>query len=302
MTRGQDKSGRFATTYMLSSVAACVAEISTFPFDIIKTRLQAQALISQPKYRGFFATGVGIFREEGMLRLYRGLSPACLRHCIYSGFRVMSYEVLRDKVFGKNIDGSFPLWKGLLAGMCAGAMGQFFASPTDLVKVQLQLDGKLATPRYSGTIDAFKSIYRRGGMRGLWKGWVPNCQRAALVQMGDLTTYDASKQFILRETDLPDNAIVHTLASGISGVVAATLGAPSDVIKTRIMNQPTDPKTGRGVLYHSSFDCLKKTVSQEGFMALYKGWFPTWMRMAPWSLIFFLTFEQARRVFGLDSF
>ena len=39
----------------------------------------------------------------------------------------------------------------------------------------------------------------QGGAKGLWKGWVPNCQRAALVQLGDLTTYDAAKQFLLRE-------------------------------------------------------------------------------------------------------
>ena len=28
---------------------------------------------------------------------------------------------------------------------------------------------------------------------------MPNCQRAALVQVGDLTTYDASKQFLMRK-------------------------------------------------------------------------------------------------------
>lgn len=101
------------------------------------------------------------------------------------------------------------------------------ASPTDLVKVQLQLDGKLIAAgkeprccvvvvpstlynpnrlavfvRYKGTIDAFRTIASQGGVKGLWKGWVPNCQRAALVQIGDLTTYDAAKQFILRNTSV----------------------------------------------------------------------------------------------------
>lgn len=146
----------------------------------------------------------------------------------------------------QNPDGTFPLWKGIAAGMSAGAIGQFFgesfpvwfvcmlnmlvgiaASPTDLVKVQLQLDGKLIAAgkeprccvvvvpstlynpnrlavfvRYKGTIDAFRTIASQGGVKGLWKGWVPNCQRAALVQIGDLTTYDAAKQFILRNTSV----------------------------------------------------------------------------------------------------
>ena len=42
----------------------------------------------------------------------------------------------------QNEDGSFPLWKGIAAGMLAGATGQFIASPTDLVKVQMQMEGK----------------------------------------------------------------------------------------------------------------------------------------------------------------
>lgn len=32
--------------------------------------------------------------------------------------------------------------KSVVGGMCAGAIGQFFASPTDLVKVQMQMEGK----------------------------------------------------------------------------------------------------------------------------------------------------------------
>lgn len=35
----------------------------------------------------------------------------------------------------------------------------------------------------------------------------------------------------------------------------------------------------RGLLYKSSTDCLIQTVQGEGFMSLYKGFIPTWMRM-----------------------
>ena len=97
--------------------------------------------------------------------------------------------------------------------MSAGIIGQAVASPTDLVKVQMQADGKRVLaghpPRYtyrqhhsyllntriynsrcvdhSGLINAFSTIARQGGLAGLWKGVIPNCQRAGLVQLGDLT-------------------------------------------------------------------------------------------------------------------
>lgn len=100
------------------------------------------------------------------------------------------------------------------------------------------------------------------GVRGLWKGSIPNVQRAALVNLGDLTTYDTAKQLIMQKTGLPDSHFLHCLSRYIlirfcltiflkfnciyvyfsicAGLVAATLGTPADVVKTRVMNQPTD--------------------------------------------------------------
>ena len=52
------------------------------------------------------------------------------------------YEVIREKILKKNPDGSYPLWKSSLGGLTAGALGQFIASPTDLVKVQMQMEGR----------------------------------------------------------------------------------------------------------------------------------------------------------------
>lgn len=38
--------------------------------------------------------------------------------------------------------------------------------------------------RFHGVHHAFAKILAEGGVRGLWAGWVPNIQRAALVNMG----------------------------------------------------------------------------------------------------------------------
>lgn len=38
--------------------------------------------------------------------------------------------------------------------------------------------------RVHGVINAFAKIMKEGGIRGLWAGWVPNVQRAALVNLG----------------------------------------------------------------------------------------------------------------------
>ena len=88
---------------------------------------------------------------------------------------------------------------------------------------------------------------------GMWRGWAPSCQRAALVQIGDLTSYDYFKQTIL-SWGFEDGPTCHAMASAGAGLVAATLGTPADVIKTRVMNQPLDAH-GKGTLHSSTFDC-----------------------------------------------
>lgn len=60
----------------------------------------------------------------------------------------------------------------LLAGCTTGAMAVAFAQPTDVVKVRFQAQTRLADgeKRYKGTMDAYKTIARDEGIKGLWKG------------------------------------------------------------------------------------------------------------------------------------
>ncbi|KAB1261309.1 Mitochondrial uncoupling protein 4 [Camelus dromedarius] len=260
-----------ASKFLLSGCAATVAELATFPLDLTKTRLQIQGEAALARlgggageaapYRGMVRTALGIIQEEGFLKLWQGVTPAIYRH------------------IGIYLDSSR---KSVIGGMMAGVVGQFLANPTDLVKVQMQMEGKRKLEgkplRFRGVHHAFAKIFTEGGIRGLWAGWVPNIQRAALVNMGDLTTYDTVKHYLVLNTPLEDNIMTHGLSSLCSGLVASILGTPADVIKSRIMNQPRD-KQGRGLLYKSSTDCLIQAVQGEGFMSLYKGFLPSWLRM-----------------------
>lgn len=296
-----------AIKYMMSVAAASVAESVTYPLDLTKTRLQIQGEVatggSKVQYRGMLRTAMGIAKEEGMFHLWRGMLPALYRHAIYTGFRMSAYEEIRNSLSRKDKDG-FSLWKKVVAGMLAGGIGQFVASPTDLVKTQIQMEGRRRLlgkpPRVEGMMDALRKIVAQAGVLGLWRGCWPNVQRAALVNLGDLSTYDSVKEAILKKTSLEDNSLTHCLSSGCAGLVGAIMGTPADVVKARVMNQPTD-SMGRGTVYKNSLDCLMVTVKGEGFMALYKGFLPCWLRMAPWSLTFWLSFEQIRKAFGATA-
>ena len=241
-----------------------------------------------------------LFLEEGISKLMLGLEAACLRHVFYSGIRVMLYEFLRDKtkIFGRNQDGVFPIHKSIICALLSGGVGQFIASPTDFVKVQMQVEGlRIITGKeriYRGTFDCFKCLYNKYGFIGLWNGCIPNVQRGALIQIGDLFAYDTAKQTILKYTNLDDNWILHGLSSTIAGLVSTIMCNPCDVVKTRIMNNPNE--------FKGTFHCFTTIIRNEGFFSLYRGFFPIWARLGPWTIIFYLTFEKLRNIYGLKSF
>lgn len=87
---------------------------------------------------------------------------------------------------------------------------------------------------------------------------------------------------------------------------SAVASTPLDVIRTRLMNQKrvlVTSMNGGGVttpaakLYEGTIHCGMQTVRTEGVMALYKGFIPAWLRMGPWNIIFFITYEQLKNLY-----
>jgi len=87
----------------------------------------------------------------------------------------------------------------------------------------------------------------------------------------------------------------------VAGLVGTAAACPADVVKSRMMNQSYDA-TGKGLYYANSMDCLRRTVFEEGPLALYKGFLTCWIRLAPWTLVFWVTNEKLRQKSGLVGF
>lgn len=78
---------------------------------------------------------------------------------------------------------------------------------------------------------------------------------------------------------------------GLAGALASN---PVDVVRTRMMNQRAI--VGHVDLYKGTLDGILKMWKHEGFFALYKGFWPNWLRLGPWNIIFFITYEQLKRL------
>lgn len=75
----------------MGSLSKVGASVSTYPLQVIKTRLQApQYLASQ--YKGFLDCAMKMFRQEGIAGFYKGIVPNVLRVTPASALTFYAYE------------------------------------------------------------------------------------------------------------------------------------------------------------------------------------------------------------------
>ncbi|XP_024215286.1 mitochondrial uncoupling protein Bmcp isoform X2 [Halyomorpha halys] len=268
---------------------------STFPIDTTKTRLQVQGQkfdkkCASLKYRGMTDALLKISKQEGFIALYSGISPAVLRQATYGTIKFGSYYSLKDFLENGEESVSTNICCAVVAGMVSSAI----ANPTDVLKVRMQV---LGMDNRLGLFACFKDIYNLEGLSGLWRGVGPTSQRAAVIAAVELPIYDFCKHCL--KSKIGDSVSNHFISSFIASLGTAVASTPLDVLRTRLMNQRkfiiTDRKSSN--IYKGTLDCLIQTVKNEGIMALYKGFIPTWIRMGPWNIIFFITFEQFKKIF-----
>ncbi|XP_076018499.1 kidney mitochondrial carrier protein 1-like isoform X1 [Genypterus blacodes] len=308
--------------FVFGGLASITAECGTFPIDLAKTRLQVQGQVGDSKYReiryrGMLHAIARIGREEGPKALYSGLAPAMLRQASYGTIKIGTYQTLKGLLVDRPEDET--LLTNVACGVLAGVISSSIANPTDVLKIRMQAQGNVIQ---GSMMCNFINIYQQEGTRGLWKVNTPlntavlfvlidqfevghhirllslslcqgvslTAQRAAIVVGVELPVYDITKKHLILSGFMGDNVYTHFVSSFVCGLAGALTSNPVDVVRTRMMNQRG------GALYQGTVDCLLQTWRSEGFMALYKGFFPNWLRLGPWNIIFFLAYEQLKKM------
>ena len=187
--------------------------------------------------------------------------------------------------------GDVPLHLKIAAGLTTGGIGIAIASPTDLVKVRMQAEGKLpagAPKRYPSAMAAYGIIVKQEGVAALWTGLTPNVMRNSVINAAELASYDQVKSTLLK-AGMEDNVPTHILSGLGAGFVACCVGSPVDVVKSRVMGDSAG-------VYKGFADCVVQTASKEGVGAFYKGFLPNFGRLGSWNVVMFLTLEQVKRL------
>ncbi|CAG9784750.1 unnamed protein product [Diatraea saccharalis] len=284
--------------FIYGGLASIVAEFGTFPIDTTKTRLQIQGQKIDPqhvtlRYTGMVDCIVKTSKQEGIKALYCGIWPAVLRQATYGTIKFGTYYSMKKAIAARRADGGSieHLPTNTFCAAFAGGLSSAIANPTDVLKVRMQMGHEKR-----GVVACLVGIQRGEGWRALWRGGAATAQRAALIAAVELPAYDACKRRLAPA--LGDAPAAHFLASLAAGLGSAVASTPLDV--TRLMNQrklKDHIANSNERIYKGITDCFLQTVRNEGLLALYKGLVPAWLRMGPWNIIFFLTYERLKLLY-----
>ncbi|XP_029199152.1 mitochondrial uncoupling protein 2-like [Acropora millepora] len=300
-TPGQ-KEPTILVKFVSAGLAASVAEAVTIPIDTAKVRLQIQGentvMANVPsgkatanpsvQYRGMIGSMVTVAKTDGFRSLYKGLVPGIHRQLCFASIRIGLYDKVKTFYGDEDVNNPKVIQK-ILASFTTGVFAVSLAQPTEVAKVRFQASASRFGS--SKALDAYKSIYREEGIRGMWKGAFANMARLSVVNASELVVYDLVKGFFLRKELMTDNFPLHFVSAFGAGFATTVIASPVDVVKTRYMNSP--PNT-----YKSAIHCAYMLLKHNGPLAFYKGFTPNFMRLGAWNIVMFVCFEQFKRLFS----
>ncbi|KAK3304190.1 mitochondrial carrier domain-containing protein [Chaetomium strumarium] len=229
----------FQTALLAGALAGTTVDLSLFPLDTLKTRLQSSA--------GFFASG-------GFRGIYRGVGSAVVGSAPGAAFFFCTYEASKSfflSTFSSSSSSSSVVINshaGPVEHMLAASAGEIAACavrvPTEVVKQRAQ-----AGQHGGSSASALRHILglrRSAGLVGMWRelyrGWGVTVMREVPFTILQFPLWEALKAWgrerkvrtgrgLFGDVSAAESALYGSIAGG----VAAGVTTPLDVLKTRIM-------------------------------------------------------------------
>uniref|UniRef100_A0A0N4ZM63 Mitochondrial carrier protein n=1 Tax=Parastrongyloides trichosuri TaxID=131310 RepID=A0A0N4ZM63_PARTI len=271
--------------FWFGGVASGVAGFAAHPIELIKVHLQLQ----QDEGVSVIGTIVRVYKMDGILGYYSGITGTLFRQLTSSAGRFALYDILKKEFGGEN---QIPFWKKILFAAISGAIAGFFGAPGDKASIRMMNDVKLPVKEkrnYKHVFDAFYRIIKEEGFLSLFKGWELAVVRVSVLTVGQAASYDHIKILLLETEIFEDNLLTFFTGSFLAAAIATFLTQPIDTIKTRVMNSDA---------FKGYLDCIVYTL-QMGPFAFYKGLIPAFLRIGPYTIILFIVMEYLRIYFGV---
>jgi len=289
-----------AETFIDAFSGAFGATISTmifYPLDNIRTRLQAYAKSEtdttdeEMKAGGYaqhkqkekfdsFKIIMDIFKKEGVFAFYRGIETALFGNFMSSGIYFFWYRFWKNVVEGLR-KGPTQSLDILLVSLLAGIISVLATSPIWVINARLSVQNKEEKETF---IDIVKSIYKKEGIKGFYKGLTP-----ALILVSNPIIYFFVYEWLIKKGVFGPNSkdtLTILLNSSVSKAIATFFTYPYLTIKTKM-------QINRGKNM-STTELLYFIIKSDGYSSLYRGILPKLAQTIMFNAFLMITYEKIR--------
>jgi solute carrier family 25 (adenine nucleotide translocator) protein 4/5/6/31 len=169
----------FGVKLASGGLAGAVANTICYPFDFARTRLASDLAKGKPQFKGIADCILTTVRNQGITGLYTGWTVTCMGAFVYRAGQLGCFKQIQDMNPYQKDKGTLGAVSSFVAVTIARTVVMPFNYPFDTVRrrMMLQSEKPLAERVYKGSIDCFSQVLRKEGLKGMYKGMVPELFR-----------------------------------------------------------------------------------------------------------------------------
>ena len=221
-----------------------------------------------------------IVRQDGVLGLWRGLMPTLFMAVPATTVYFIGYETMRSHA-GWTARPELGYLAPIVCGASARTLAVCVISPLELIRTRLQSS---SVSSFTFWRDVHQMVQSKG-VKSLWKGLIPTLWRDVPFSAVYWFMYERTKRSVMASSLMSGsqnrNAMASFISGCFSGMIAATLTTPLDVVKTRrqVQGMTLSGGTGPGASSSPVFRCTESSTGkilaslwkEAGLKGLFKG-------------------------------
>ena len=158
--------GEKIKNFLSGATSGIVATIGLYPLETIRTRLSLQ--MNKSHYKG----PINAVKKMNIKSLYCGLGISIMGFGPFNALNFMFFYKYKNLLEDWKVDEKLVKF---IAGGFAGMSALTVTYPTDLLRKHYQMSGfNSDVPKYNGILDGFRTIVRKEGIVGLYRGMLPS--------------------------------------------------------------------------------------------------------------------------------
>ena len=256
----------FLQNLVIGGFSASIAETFGAPMTRVRMILQTQQAnpAIRQKFKGPLDCLLRIVKENGTLALWRGNGVNLCNNLPTLALSLAFKEEFRSFFVPETTEeGNFKrvLLGNLMSGAATTVTVLSFLYPLELAYTRMATDTSHQKRSLRGMLG---KIWKEGGVRGLYQGFLPSTVTVSLFRAGYFGLYDTFSP------SFGPTFVAKYLLSQLVNVASNGLTYPMDTVRRAIMVQEDGYKEN---LSKKAFSLVRKIWQEEGIPGFYRGFF-----------------------------